>query len=127
MFSVLVAGADSAESAETVFDRFPPASISAWLIVWLQSKSQVSADWSLLSAFASPLVSAGAESHFGSETVIPVSVTLPAFVTVNRYGTSWPAAVTEAVVDDLTTLMEGDWETGMFSVLVAGADSTESA
>ena len=58
--------------------------------------------------------------------MIPVSVTLPVFVTVNVYGTTWPAAVIDAVVDDLTTLIDGLCATGMFSVLVAGADSTES-
>ena len=51
---------------------------------------------------------------------------LPVFVTVNVYGTTWPAAVTDAVVDDLTTCDRRAWRIGMFSVLVAGADSTES-
>ena len=75
----------------------------------------------------SPLDSVGAAPHFGSETVMPVSVALPVLVTVNVYGTTWPAAVIETVVDDFTTLIDGDCATGMFSVLVAGADSTESA
>ena len=34
MFNVSVSGADSVESAVTVFDRFPPASISACVTVW---------------------------------------------------------------------------------------------
>ncbi len=53
----------------------------------------------------------------------PVSVTLPVFVTVNVYGTTWPAAVTDAVVDDLTTSIAGASAIGMFSVSVSGADS----
>ena len=52
---------------------------------------------------------------------------LPVFVTVNVYGTTWPAAVTDVVVDVFATCSAGDWATGMFSVLVAGADSAESA
>src|SRR3954464_2576538 len=127
MLRVLVAGADSTESAVTVFERFPPVSISACVTAWLQPNTHVSVRCSFESAFASPLDSVGAAPHFGSDTVIPVSVTLPVFVTVNVYGTTWPAAVTEAVVEDLTTWIDGLCVTGRFSVLVAGADSTESA
>ncbi len=127
MFNVLVAGADSTESAVTVFERFPPASISACVTVRLQPYTHVSVRCSFESAFVSPLDSVGAAAHFGSETVIPVSVTLPVFVTVNVYGTTWPAAVTATVVEDLATEIAGDWTTGMFSELVAGADSSESA
>ena len=36
MFNVSVSGADSAESAVTVFDRLPPASTSACVTVWVQ-------------------------------------------------------------------------------------------
>src|SRR3954447_16089303 len=125
MFSVLVAGADSTESAVTVFDTFPPASISACVAVRLQAQIQVSASCSFASLFTSPLDNVGAALHLGSLTVIPLRVMLPLFVTVNVYGTTWPAAVTDTVVDDLTTWIDGDWLTGMFSVLVAGADSAE--
>ena len=83
--------ADSAESTVTVFERFPPASISACVTVWRQPYTHVSASCSFESAFVSPAESVGAAPHFGSETVIPVSVTLPVFVTVNVYGTTWPA------------------------------------
>ena len=107
MFSVLVAGADSAESTVTVFDRFPPASSSACVAVCEQPYTQVSESCSFESAFVSPLDSVGAAAHFGSATVIPVSVTLPVFVTVNVYGIAWPGAVTDAVVDDLTTWIDG--------------------
>ena len=58
--------------------------------------------------------------------MIPVSVTLPVFVTVNVYGTTWPARSPTIVVDDLTTWIDGFCAIGMFSVLVAGADSAES-
>ena len=126
MLSVPVAGADSAESTVTVLERLPPASTSAWVTVRLHVYVHVSASWSLESAFASPPVKAGAASHFGSETVIAVSVTLPVFVTVNVYGTTWPPAVTVAVVEDLTTWMDGLCTIGMFSALSAGADSVES-
>src|SRR5947208_628150 len=82
MLRVLVAGADSAESAVTVFERLPPASTSGWLTVWLQARIQVSASWRLPSALPSPLESAGGASHIASETVIADSVTLPVLVTV---------------------------------------------
>ncbi len=36
MSLVSVSGADSAESAVTRLCRLPPASISAWVTVWLQ-------------------------------------------------------------------------------------------
>ncbi len=48
-----------------------------------QPYTHVSESCSFESALASPAESAGAAPHFGSDTVIPVSVTLPVFVTVN--------------------------------------------
>jgi hypothetical protein len=60
-----------------------------------------------LSPSVSPETKAGADEHIGSLTVIPVSVTLPLFDTSKRYGTTWPAAVIELVVELFTTSSSG--------------------
>src|SRR4051812_20157322 len=83
MFSELVAGADSAESTVTVFERLPPASTSACVTACEQPYTHVSDSCSFESAFVSPPDRVGAAPHLGSDTVIPVRVTLPVFVTVN--------------------------------------------
>ena len=87
MLTVSVSGADSAESTVTVFDRFPPASISAWVTVWAAVDPGLLV-CSLPSLLVSPVGPLGAASQFGSLTVTLVSVRLPVFVTVKVYGTT---------------------------------------
>ena len=86
MFSVLVAGADSAESAVTVFDRLPPASTSACVTVCEQPYDPGLRELKLRVRVARRPRRARGGAALGSETVIPVSVTLPVFVTVKRVG-----------------------------------------
>src|SRR2546422_3651534 len=106
MSSDLDTGPVSFELAVTVLCRLPPASISAWVTVWLHVYVQISPGSSLPLLFVSPDGPLGALLHFGSLTVIPVRVTVPVFVMVKVYGTDWPAAVIEVVVEVLSTLIE---------------------
>ena len=65
--------------------------------------------------------------QFGSLTVIPLSVTLPVLVTVERVRHHLPRRRHQVVVDDFTTWSAGFWVIGMECASVSGPVSIESA
>src|SRR5439155_23112905 len=86
MSSDLDTGPVSFELAVSVLCRLPPASISAWVTVWLHAYVQISPGSSLPLLFVSPDGPLGALSHFASATSIPCRVRVPGFGLVEVEG-----------------------------------------